>query len=866
MGSKLYTQRKISIRTKIILGNMLVMIFLLIAITVLSSRNSDLQDEITFVSDHDFKVHQLISLIEKQMLDMETGMRGFVITGDENYLEPYNAAISSWELNYGSLRSLLTDNPNQQANLDAIRTNILKWIETAGQYAVDAQKNGDTAAIERFFLNNVGKTQVDAIRNQIDSFRATEQTLTEDRVAALKENNQFVIFILYVSWLAVFVISFLISWFISGRIVRSVKQVTETIVQISSSGEGLDKRIEIETRDEVRELGKATNELLDAVQRQNQSKDHLARLSKELQEQNEVDELINLFVSRVSSIFEVPYAILYLKQHSNKLIKAASFAGGSDMLGREEFRVGEGLVGQCAKDGKWITVRDIPEGYAQVQSGIGHSAPKMLVLAPVQFEREVVAVLELAHFHEFTTENIELLEQMVNMLGVTIQSATRRKEIEHLYAESQTVNEELQVQSEELNAQATELLALNEDLQRSSNFKSEFLANMSHELRTPLNSMLILSQLLAGNSGNRLNEEEIHYVTTIHSAGQDLLNLINDILDLSKVEAGKLEIEMTPVVVEEIKLTMESYFTSLAEQKALAFQIVIDPNAPLWFVSDVFRVHQILKNLLSNAFKFTDRGGVTLTIAQVSREEWEKAELVFAIKDTGRGIPASQHEMIFEAFTQAEGGTARKFGGTGLGLTISNQLARLLGGRIVVESTVGQGSEFKLFLPLLETGSGITDDKTHGDKLVSAGYADYERQNGSSILSLADLMLEHRLNGMKVLIADDDERNLLALSNALAEFKMQVEVARDGHEALRKLSEHSFDYILMDIMMPDMDGYETIQVIREQRGLKVPIIAVTAKAMKEDENKCLEAGASNYISKPIHVPSLISVMISHLKS
>jgi signal transduction histidine kinase/CheY-like chemotaxis protein len=418
-------------------------------------------------------------------------------------------------------------------------------------------------------------------------------------------------------------------------------------------------------------------------------------------------------------------------------------------------------------------------------------------------------------------------------------------------------NRDIEVKNEEIELARRGLEEKATQLALSSKYKSEFLANMSHELRTPLNSMLILSRLLAENESGSLAEREVEFARTIHSAGDDLLALINDILDLSKVEAGRMELDLAAVALSDFCQDAERAFRPYAEQKGLSFGVEIDPALPASIVSDAQRLGQVVKNLLSNAFKFTDLGGVTLSIglspAPVtsgnSSLRGAASLICFTVTDTGVGIPEDKVNLIFEAFQQADGTTSRKYGGTGLGLSISRELAHLLGGDLWVESEPRQGSRFSLRLPLGPDLGGPTVD--------GAGEATQPGRLG-----------EAPLRGRKVLVIDDDVRTGFALTAMLEQYGMKVVYAENGHEGIERLSQHAdTDLVLLDIMMPGMDGYETAQTIRSiARFALLPIITLTAKAMQRDREKALAAGASDYIAKPVDVDQLVAMMRTWLSA
>jgi two-component system chemotaxis sensor kinase CheA len=364
---------------------------------------------------------------------------------------------------------------------------------------------------------------------------------------------------------------------------------------------------------------------------------------------------------------------------------------------------------------------------------------------------------------------------------------------------------------------------------------------MSHELRTPLNSILLLASLLADNKTGGLSAKEVEFAKTIHASGSDLLNLIEDILDLSKIESGKMQPDFSCVSLASVLGNMEQHFRPLADAKQIALYIAA-ADAPETILTDERRLEQILKNLLANAIKFTRQGSVALKVSA------NDGAVRFAVSDTGIGIAKDQQEIIFESFRQADGKTSRMYGGTGLGLAICRELAGLLNGRIEVESELGAGSTFTLTLPV---ASGAINEAAAAAGPLLPIISEHAHGEAAA---------DSYLTGKKVLIVDDDMRNVFALTIALEEKKMEVIVAQNGREGLLQLEQHSdIELVLMDIMMPEMDGYEAMRQIRGQ-GLKLPVIALTAKAMKADRENCIKAGASDYLVKPVQMDQLMSLM------
>ncbi|SEK63968.1 CHASE3 domain-containing protein [Paenibacillus sp. OK003] len=900
-------KRRFTIRSKILLGYLVVVLLFGAVLLVLSAQIDASQKEIDFISHHDLEVHNLTNAIEKNVLNMETGQRGYMITGEESYLEPYNQALTQWNSNYTELYELVSDNPSQQSTLESIKTHIVRWIDVAGSASVALKRQGDQEKVIEFFHSDPGKSEIDLLRSQFENFRSTELRLTESRVAELAARSSTLLTIMYTLWAAVAGLSVAAAFVISGNIVKTLRQVKHTISDISQGG-NLTQRIIVRTHDEVGDLGKETNLLLDTVQEQNRLKDQVANIATLLQNPTSLEGLSRLFLNQVAILLEAPYGVLYAMKE-NRLIRVAAYAADGEKersLGKVSVAPGEGLVGQSAMEKRVLQMNDLPQNYIRISSGLGDASAASLTVAPVVFEGKTIAVIELASMKPIESKETKLLTELIEIFGVSLHSTITRMELQHLYDESQVLNEELQTQSEKLQAQTEEMVSQTEELhmqteelymlnerlelqknaaetsaselaevadqlRTSSGYKSEFLANMSHELRTPLNSMLILSEILAENKHQHLNSEEQKYASVIHASGKDLLNLINDILDLSKVEAGEMEVDLDDIYLGSLPEAMNQYFLKTAEQKGIDFRIQLQSPLPETIVSDEMRLHQILRNLLSNAFKFTNEGEVALTISRVSLANpedngAEKDVIAFSVSDTGIGIAENKLLQIFDAFKQADGATARKYGGTGLGLSISQSLANLLGGSISATSREGQGSVFTLFLPLRREEPEVMQNPGLflNEVAVTAPEIDSASgMNSTKIEMLLTPLEESLLNGRQVLVVDDDIRNVYALANALEQYDMKVITAQNGYECLEMLEsgEANPDIILMDIMMPELDGYETTRQIRDRLNLKqLPIIALTAKAMKEDRDKCIAAGASDYISKPLNMKEVLSRM------
>ncbi|MCX4387247.1 HAMP domain-containing protein [Micromonospora peucetia] len=683
---------------------------------------------------------------------------------------------------------------------------------------------------------------------------------------------------------------------------RAIAQVSTSVTR----GD-LTQRIAVKAQGEVAELKDNINQMIVTLRETTKKNaeqgwldSNLARIGGLLQGQRDLGEVCRMIMMEVTPLVDGQLGAFFLADTSEGVMRLRLTASyGYVARGQEvTFGPGEGLVGQTALSRRTIRMGAAPDGKLMLRSGLAETPPADLVVLPVLFEGELLGVIEFASVAAFSELHLSFLERLVLTTGVAVNTIQANRRTEELLAQSQRLAHELQEQSAELQRTNAELedkaqllseqkgnietknreielarLGLEEKAQqltRASAYKSEFLANMSHELRTPLNSLLLLARLLAENSERNLTPKQIEFARTIHGAGSDLLSLIDDILDLSKIEAGRMDVEPTEVRFDEIRGYVEQAFVPQAEEKGLDFQVRISKDLPAALVTDAQRLQQILRNMLSNAVKFTDNGAVTLRIAtapdntifDVPALTNAQQVIAFTVVDTGIGISDDKLSLIFEAFQQADGTTSRRYGGTGLGLSISRDLARLLGGSIVVASAPGQGSTFTLFVP----------DVLAPDAVVAPLPPSPARAGLPSSLLMPPLELPvaastpatRRLDGATVLIVDDDVRNVFALTSALELHGLTVLYSDNGADGVRLLAEHpEVDIVLMDAMMPDQDGYETTrQIRRNHRFADLPIVFLTAKAMPGDRESALAAGGSDYITKPVDLDELIELMSS----
>ena len=687
---------------------------------------------------------------------------------------------------------------------------------------------------------------------------------------------------------------------------RAISQVSTAVTR----GD-LTQRIAVEALGEVAELKDNINQMIVTLRETTKKNaeqgwldSNLARVGGLLQGQRDLGEVCRMIMAEVTPLVDAQIGAFFLagtESGSGLRLRLEASYGYVSPGTEVSFAPGEGLIGQASLSRRAIRVTAPQDSRLLVRSGLAATPPADLVVLPVLFEGEPLGVIEFAGVSTFSELHLAFLDRLVVTIGVALKTILANRRTEELLSQSQRLALELQDQSAELQRTNAELeekatllseqkgniekqnreiemarLGLEEKAQQlaqASQYKSEFLANMSHELRTPLNSMLLLSRLLADNPDTNLTAKQIEFAATIHNAGSDLLALIDDILDLSKIEAGRMDVEPGEVSFDEIRSYVEQAFAPQAEDKGLDFTVVPDPDLPPAIVTDPQRLQQILRNLISNAVKFTEKGSVTLSISVATPDlqftsptlAGARRVIAFAVRDTGIGISDDKVALIFEAFQQADGTTSRKYGGTGLGLSISRELARLLGGAIGVTSEVGRGAVFTLYLPDV-IATEVTPTMHAGPapplppvRSMPPGPAMLRSLPTAERRPTA---AAHQLDGATVLIVDDDVRNVFALTSALELHGMTVLYADNGADGVRVLSEHpGVDIVLMDAMMPDQDGNETTRAIRRNRRFaNLPVVFLTAKAMPGDRESSLAAGASDYITKPVDLDELLDVM------
>jgi CheY-like chemotaxis protein len=806
-----------------------------------------------------------LQTVVSTLKDAETGQRGYLLTGRESYLEPFIAAKTALAAELGELSRLTEGSASQRRRLLALQAVTTDKMDELGQ-TVELRQNGKGEDALAIVLTDRGKNLMDRIRASVDEMEAAERQQIAQRTA---------------EWQSAAHLSFAVTWGGSALLLF--------LIALAATFASRD----FQTR-----------------QRESWLRSGQLALSQLMQGDQTLETLGNHILAFLSEFLGAHVGALFVAE-AGHFRRVGGFALPANPT-IDVIRPGEGLAGQAARDNRPLRVRDVPAEYLPVGSALGTGKPSELLIAPASIDGVVHAVVELGFFGGADANKAEFLNRISEPVAIALRASRDRSRLEELLQETQQQAEELQTREEELRvnneeleeqgrslkesrvqleAQQAELEEINAqleeqaqvlehqrdelsrshdaitaksvDLQRANEYKSEFLANMSHELRTPLNSTLILAKLLADNKEGNLTEKQVKFAQTISSAGNDLLTLINDVLDLSRIEAGKIELAIEDVTVAGTLDALGKIFQPAADQKKLAFAMTVDPGTVEHFSTDPQRLGQILKNLLSNALKFTEHGRVDLRVYS-SAPGW----LSFAVRDTGVGIAANQQDVIFEAFRQADGSIHRKFGGTGLGLSISKDLARLVGGRIEVQSVVGEGSTFTLTLPVNHVAADA-------DRLVvgaGAGSISSSLPPRAPAISAPAKVDKHTLapssidddrgaltpGARLILVIEDDVSFSMILRDLAREMGFQCVVTHSANDGLAAAAEFHPSAILLDINLPDYSGLGVLdQLKRDPRTRHIPVhVASVADYRRE----ALELGAVGYALKPAKRDELVQVL------
>jgi len=648
------------------------------------------------------------------------------------------------------------------------------------------------------------------------------------------------------------------------EMINSIQSVIEQANMISKG----DYSINIVPRSKNDYLSLALNEMTQTLKEvtiinkeQDWIKTGQAELNDRMRGNKDAYDLANSIVTYIANYINAQVGAIYMNNTKNVLRIVGSYAFKTHNSSDYTFQLGEGLIGQAAVEMKSILIKGIPFDQTNliIHTGLNESVPSHIYIVPFVYEGILMGVMEFGKMMDFSEAEQTLLDMVSENIAIAFNSSDERYRARKLLEETKRQAEELKSQKEEL-AEKSMALSL------SNQYKSNFLANMSHELRSPLNSILLLSQSLSENKDGILSEDLVQHAKTIHISGRELLDLINDILDMAKVESGKEELTITEYKLEDLPLYVRMNFEKMAEQKGLILKTEIGENLPLVIKTDQRRLEQIVRNFMSNALKFTVKGTIIFKIYRpISISEFEKVPLspnntiIISVSDTGIGIAKEKQQIIFEAFQQANGSTCRKYGGTGLGLSISKKIASLLKGEITLHSKVGQGSTFSLYLPEIIETEVIKEFKNDEEECSHLINDDIDQSDHNIKTSEK---LEMFLKDKVILLIDDDMRNVYALSHYFTKRGIIVEQAFDGKEAMQILEKNSnLDLILIDTMIPEMDCYELMKKIREKTNYQdIPMIALSANHIKEDRDKSIKSGASDYISKPVDTLKLFSLM------
>ncbi|MBI2726934.1 MAG: response regulator [Polaromonas sp.] len=842
------------------LGAMSAAIFVGLILYLLSTLNS---------VDHTQRVISNANEVAKLTSDMETGMRGFLITGDETFLQPYDIAKSRIQREIAGVSELVDDNRPQADRMKRVAGLQAQWMEFA-QEVIQQRRN--KLPYEEAIRNGRGKSITDEIRREMTSFVAVEQRLLAERTQDARSTTLWSVVAYLVFTLLV---SVLLAFFGRRELLRLSGTYAEALQQQAEDAMALEEQAWLRTG-------------------QTQLAEHM--IGQQL-----LGALGRSVLGFLAQYLKVDVAAAYVREDDGRLNRVATYGFGRDIENSaQSLGSGEGLVGQAAQENRVLQLDQLPVGYLTVNSGLGQAAPRHVIIVPVTHEGVVNGVVEMGFLRQLDKRDTEFVKLVAGSIGTSIHTALYRQRLQDLLAETQQLNEELQVQQEELrtaneeleeqsrvlkesqanleNQQAeleqtnvqlgeqalsldqknaalsqaqTQLEQRADELTRASRYKSEFLANMSHELRTPLNSSLILAKLLSDNPKGNLGEEQVKFAQSIYSAGNDLLNLINDILDISKVEAGKLELSPENITVGKLVDSLKNTFEPLAGQKKLNFEVHVDAATPASIYTDRQRLEQILKNLLSNAIKFTEAGTVSLTVG-----EQAGGYVSFKVRDSGIGIRDDQQQIIFDAFRQADGTTSRRYGGTGLGLSISRDLTTLLGGSITVESAEGKGSTFTLLLPYnwskpqsqaTSVQVAAHQASTSAPSPAPASSPAIGKPQPVPLPAFADdrhLPLKRRL----VLVIEDDSTFAQILYDLSHELQFSCLVAHTAEDGFALASQFVPQAILLDMGLPDQSGLSVLQRLKENAQTRhIPVHVISGQ---DRSAAALQMGAIGYATKP----------------
>jgi CheY-like chemotaxis protein/signal transduction histidine kinase/CHASE3 domain sensor protein len=862
--------------------------------------------------NHTIVVQQQLEALQGALPDAESSVRGYELSAAPEMKDAFTAAAKRALDAFQELRTLTSDNPLQQQRLDQLGPLIDGRLQTLRELLnLPASTALDDTRRQELFQQGV--QSMTSIRQIISDMNGEEHRLLELRKDKANTMAQLTSGTIIFGTIAAFLL-------VAGAGLLLTRSITVPLRRLGDGasiigGGDYAHRVKITSGDEVGQMARLFNRMAEQVQErqatlaeQDELKQNLATFSSLFQGQRDLTILGPSILSKLATLLNARHSVLYLVEHDSAgpfLKLQANYAFDQS---RPIIRPGESLAGQCMLDQQRVVLSDVPKDYLRINSALGESQPTTVIVQPVVFENETKAVLELATIGQLKPTQLAFLDQLAANLGIvlnTVASVMRTEELlsktrhsERLLQEQQEelqqtneemeqTNEEMQQTNEEMEEKVNLLAEQKRQLERAnldievareeleqraqqisegSRYKSEFLANMSHELRTPLNSLLILSKMLADNPEANLSAKQIKYAQTIYSSGNDLLELINEVLDLAKIESGSVVVEAQPVLLSDLRDFLEQNFRHVAEGKHLDFNLDFLSSLPPSITTDARRLQQILKNLLSNAFKFTERGVVQIKVGPAV-EGWRESSssldraasvIAFSITDTGVGIPAEKHTLVFSAFQQADAGTARKYGGTGLGLSISRELATLLGGVLQLSESSDRGSTFTLYLPAVHPKAESDSARPVRESAVRPE-AVSRRSKTSPTPMIEDGNSEDDRGSLKqgdivLLIIEDDETFGGLMRDFAREKGFKAIVARSATEGIALARQVQPTAITLDLHLPDNDGWVVLDRLKhDPRTRHVPIHVISVDPERE---RSLRLGAVSYIQKPATRASL----------
>jgi CheY-like chemotaxis protein len=873
--------------------------------------------------EHSSEVLVLLNHLETGVINEQAGLRGYLMTFNPEFLAPYHKGVQQFEQDSQALRALAADNPQIQAGLAQVLRLMEDWRRDFATpmlaLAADAQRDpeGTIRRVRAEAAKGRGKQLIDQVRVQLEEIRQLESALLDQRTALLNRTLRRTEVLSLVMLCVGITFGILMILLVGRTVSRPIAQLTTLMSRLANG----DTSIEIPYKSRGDEIGAMARrlEVFKAATAQLQEREWVktesARLSMLLQQCVDEPSFCTTLSRELARLLEAPGVAVFLRSEQEP---ALYFGGGQGVpdepYTQQRFVLGQGLVGECAQQQQSLLIRNVPPGYFRIHSGLVSGTPDRLLLSPLMGRDGVLAVLEMALLRE---AHPALLAEVLPLAGLTLDTLRRSLATQLLLARTQEQKEELQASEETLRIQQEELRATNEaledkaralqeqsqklaasdeelrlanqalqekaaaleearhavqqkanDLEQASQYKSEFLANMSHELRTPLNSLLILSKSLASNEDGNLDAEQIESARIIHESGSNLLRLINDILDLSKVEAGKMDIVAEEVSLSAFAATMERNFRPVAQQRSLKWEVLLSPELPTLIRTDGARLAQILTNLLSNAFKFTHQGGVRLHIARPTAADLPdgsrlRAEqtVAFRVSDSGIGIPEEKLSRIFQAFEQADTSTSRRYGGTGLGLSICRGLAQLLGGEIRVSSQPEKGSVFTLYLPEQLPGSvGAAASAPQQAQTPSGKPAPPARKSQRRKAAAgAPAAASGEVSGDRILIVEDDPQFSEVLAGIARRKGLEVLIAQTGEDGWRLARSRQPSGILLDIGLPGaMDGWKLMEKLKaDPQTRNIPVHFISGD---DQAKRALDMGAVGFLLKPVEKEAVLGAL------